>query len=779
MTRTLSPIGAPKLRHSLLLLALIALAASVTSAGAQSLPADSVTANDDPPRWGSGSCQATLPELSDGSIANPGICLLGPVDPNYTITFTFSPPNDLFMTGINIWANDGRNMGDNELRQLDVYVDYFDPETGSTETLFLDNVNIGDTLTFNDPKFVSFTGGGGGGLYRVSEVRINELVGRTATQQATFREIQGVFATLPVAPEIEVSSSTNGAVSDGGSDPQGTETAGVLQTITYTIRNTGTDTLTLGAPPSVSNATNISGAVGVTAPSSTSLAPGETTTFEVSYTPDLNGPFSFDLDIGSNDTDESVYDITVTGTANEAPTVTLVAEPAPPAGPFPVTATFSEPVTGFDLSDFVVTNGTASGFANPEPGVYTILVTPTDPGQPISVVVPAAVATDADGVPNSASDPLGFVVVNAPTPVELEAIRDIIEEETVRDLRNRIAFNQRALRDARSRHAQLMRCRNLQDDLDDLDDDPIDLEGKPGTDGCAAFRGLSVEPSFDGKITATEKNFGATGSFFTEKNNHDGTRRRLAFGEVSITRFEDGDVTASLDGRVAWERLVGEDVLRGLFIGGNATQSDIDDSFSGDRTGFGLNAGAYFVDQLDDNLFWDGFISVGVGQNNLELNNGTIDVEGDYRTTSLALGVAVSGMRAYERFELHPELSLAYGVTSVGDADLTAVAPGGTSTQTLETDNVSLGTLRFRPEFVFPGEVNRFGITRQSVSIAPSVLCETLRTDTTETDCGGGLELDWTATSDDGRRAFTAGASREVVGGDTRDQLAVRYEHRF
>ena len=770
-------LGLPKRVLSSSLAAFVAcfLGASAQGASAQNLTADTVTDNGDPPRWGSRSCQATLPELSDGSNANPGLCLLGPVDPNYQITFTFSPENAQFVTGIVIWANDGGNMNDNELRQLDVEVDYFDPATNSTVTYALEDFNIGVTTNFNDPKFVSFAGAGGSGLYRVSEIRLDNFVGRTSTQQATFREVQAVFATLPVAPEIEISSSeAGGPVADGGSDPQGVETSGVAKTVTYTITNTGTDTLNLAGTPTVSNATNVTGAVNVGLPGDLTLEPGETTTFEVTYTPAGDGAFGFDLEVPNNDPDEATYAIAVTGTANDVPSVTLVAEPSPPNGPFPITATFSEPVSGMTLSDFDVVNGVATSFANPSPGVYTVIVTPTDPLRPINVTVPQGAANDADGAPNSASSTLTFVVVAAPTPTDLVAIEEIIVEETVRDLRNSIAFNQRATRNARARHAGYLRCSNLRED--DLARAETDAEALAG---CAAVRGISIEPEFDGKLSVSKSLTTANGSFLTQKSSLDGTSRRLAFGELSLSRFDDGDVTATVNGRVAWERLVGEDVLRGLFVGATANRSDIEDDFNGNRTGFGLNAGAYFVDQLATNLFWDGFVTLGLGRNTLDLGNGTLDVDGTYNTASVQVGLALTGQRDYSRFTLFPELSLAYGVASVGDADITSVSTFATTNDVLSVGSVALGIVRFRPEFVFAGEADRFGISRRQLSVAPSVLCETIRADGTDTDCGGGLEIEWSSASEDGRGEFSARASREVVGGESRDALSFMYERPF
>ena len=740
-----------------------------SSALAQNVPADSVTANGTPDRWGHSSCQATLAELSDGSNANPGVCYLAPLDPNFEITFSFSPANNVFMDGIDIWANAGNSMTDNELRRLDVEVDYFDPTTNATQTLSLDNVNIGNTTSFNDPKFVSF---GGSGLYQVSEVRISDMVGTSANGRVVFREVQGVFSTQAVAPEITVASSESGSLSDGGTDAQGTEPVGTPKTVTYTITNTGTDTLTLVGTPTVSGESNISGAVSVGAPGALSLAPGATTTFDVTYTPDAAGAYGFDIDVPSNDADEAVFDITVSGTANEAPGVVLTSSGGAPGDPFVVTATFSEDVSGMDLSDFNVTNGVATGFSNPSPGVFIVNVTPTDPTLPVGVQVPANAATDGDGEPNTASNSLNLFVIGAPTDPELAEIESIIIDETIRDLRNGIALNQRAVREARGRHAGFLECR---DQAEDLERSPLDDDWNTA---CPDLRNVTVEPSFEGKFTASEKNVEGNGSFFAMKTTDDGTKRRLAFGELSFNRYEGGDTSASLNGRIAWESLVGEDAMRGLFVGASAVMSDIDDTFSGNRTGYGLNAGAYFVDRLDENLYWDGFISVGLGRNNLELDNGTLDVEGDYNTTTVQAGVALTGEKNYDNFDVFPELSLAYGVTSVGDAELVSTSITGTATDTLEVSDVALGVTRFRPEFVW-GDEDDPANRQQTFSAAPSVMCEMIRTDTTDTDCGAGLELEWSLSNRTELTEFSARISREVVGGAFRDQLSLSYEMQF
>ncbi len=69
--------------------------------------------------------------------------------------------------------------------------------------------------------------------------------------------------------------------------------------------------------------------------------------------------------------------------------------------PVSVTATFSEPVSGFTLADISVTNGTASGLSG-SGALYAFDVTPGSLAE-VTVDVAASVATDGDGDGNTAA----------------------------------------------------------------------------------------------------------------------------------------------------------------------------------------------------------------------------------------------------------------------------------------------------------------------------------------------------------------------------------------
>ncbi len=86
----------------------------------------------------------------------------------------------------------------------------------------------------------------------------------------------------------------------------------------------------------------------------------------------------------------------------------------PVTGPFTVTVTFSERVTGFELADLVVGNGSASELQGDGAG-YTATVTPAASGT-VTVDIVAGAADDSAGNPSAAADQLSITADLTPVP---------------------------------------------------------------------------------------------------------------------------------------------------------------------------------------------------------------------------------------------------------------------------------------------------------------------------------------------------------------------------
>lgn len=117
--------------------------------------------------------------------------------------------------------------------------------------------------------------------------------------------------TTPV-PEIAVEQPSGTGLTDGASSINyGSVAIGTPLVRTFTIRNPGTDTLT-GLAVTKDGAHSADYAVGSLG--STSLAPGGSTTFDVTFTPSATGSRTAAIHIASNDADENPFDLSLTGT---------------------------------------------------------------------------------------------------------------------------------------------------------------------------------------------------------------------------------------------------------------------------------------------------------------------------------------------------------------------------------------------------------------------------------------------------------------------------------
>ena len=140
--------------------------------------------------------------------------------------------------------------------------------------------------------------------------------------------------------------------------------------------------------------------------------------------------------VASADTENGSGDLRFTA-QQAAPSVSLTAAGGVQVrlnSPVSVTATFSEPVSGFTLDDVSVMNGTASGFSGSDgDAVYTFDVTPGSLAE-VTVDVAAGVATDGDGDGNTAASQLSLGI-----PYDFDGSGGIGKPEAIAAIRDYFA----------------------------------------------------------------------------------------------------------------------------------------------------------------------------------------------------------------------------------------------------------------------------------------------------------------------------------------------------
>ncbi len=146
---------------------------------------------------------------------------------------------------------------------------------------------------------------------------------------------------------------------------------------------------------------------------------GSGASYTATITPAATGTVTVDVtanvatDSAGNGNSAAAGQVSVTADFN-APTVTITGPTDPQKGPFDITITFSEDVTGFEQDDITVGNGTVTAFSG-SGNTYTVTITPTATGT-VTVDIDENIASDSAGNGNNAAEEQVSVEANLTPP---------------------------------------------------------------------------------------------------------------------------------------------------------------------------------------------------------------------------------------------------------------------------------------------------------------------------------------------------------------------------
>ncbi len=146
-----------------------------------------------------------------------------------------------------------------------------------------------------------------------AELKARLLATATPLASLTGKTVTGGRLNLGSAmqngPEISVLDGTTDLVDGSSTVDFGSTIANVPTSRTFTVRNAGTQTLTLANPITVPTGYSVTTGFGTL-----SLAPGATTTFTVQMNAVGNGTFTGQISFGNNDSNENPFNFNVTAT---------------------------------------------------------------------------------------------------------------------------------------------------------------------------------------------------------------------------------------------------------------------------------------------------------------------------------------------------------------------------------------------------------------------------------------------------------------------------------
>jgi hypothetical protein len=343
--------------------------------------------------------------LSDISVVNGIASNISGGGASYSATITPTNNGIVSVNAVTGSAKDNHGNLSHASNTLSITYDITKPTLIITSPVATVNTTFTATMTFSD----GVTGFG------VSDLTVNN-----ATLDA-FNAVSTSVYTVLVTPTSNgsVSLSANAGVAQNtvGNTNQASNTLSV----TYDISK---PTLTITSPASAVNAaftatmTFSDGVTGfdvsdLTVSNATlgTFNASSTSVYSVLVTPTSNGSVSLSANAGVaqntlGNTNQASNTLSVTYDVSK-PTLTITSSANAVNAAFTATMTFSDGVTGFDVSDLTVSNATLGAFNAVSTSVYTVLVTPTSNGS-VSLSANAGVAQNTLGNANQASNTLSI-----------------------------------------------------------------------------------------------------------------------------------------------------------------------------------------------------------------------------------------------------------------------------------------------------------------------------------------------------------------------------------
>lgn len=228
--------------------------------------------------------------------------------------------------------------------------------SGNNVDLFITTGTFASTSTLR--KVTDSTGFGG----TFTKVSADFALLATAPTNTAFRGI-ALAPVPPPAPEIAVEDSAN--IDTGGTSNFGNQTVFTTSSPkAFTIRNTGTADLSI-TKPFVKDGAHQSEFSVDTTNTVTVVAPNASTTFTVTFTPAGSTTRTAAIHITNNDSNESPFNITLSGTGTEPPQYGLVVNPN---GPGTVTSSPTGITCGGDCTENYVDGTLVTLTATPVAG---------------------------------------------------------------------------------------------------------------------------------------------------------------------------------------------------------------------------------------------------------------------------------------------------------------------------------------------------------------------------------------------------------------------------
>ena len=304
----------------------------------------------------------------------------------------------------------------------------------------------------------------------------------------------------------------------------------------------------------------------------------------------------------------------------------------------------------------------------------------------------------------------------------------------------------------------------------------------PGTssDGAGGENsgGTDTESSFD--LRSSTRGTNASGQINSVLTSYDGKATRYSETQFSYTKSENDAETGSASSQIIFEREKSENLTVGHFIGFSLSKNSTVGTKSTDIESIGLQVGVYFVDNITEDLFVDGYLAGSLLTNKMEVTTVSMTAEADYVSRMGAAGAAVTGSFDIDRWEILPTLALDYSSVSSQDASFEVTFGGGNSNELSSPGNVKQLSLTFSPDFRTSFDYyDGYWAQGSTFSLKPKFTCQRVNQDIIIRECGQGAALSIITPDEDAMQTLSFTLGMDKISSDTTYSANALYKFEF
>ena len=299
-----------------------------------------------------------------------------------------------------------------------------------------------------------------------------------------------------------------------------------------------------------------------------------------------------------------------------------------------------------------------------------------------------------------------------------------------------------------------------------------------GSDSNDNSNDSDTESSFD--LRSSTRGTNASGKINGVLRSADGKLTRYTETQFSYTKSENETETGSASSQVIFERERSEELTLGHFLGFSLSKNSTVDTNTTDIESVGFQIGTYFVRNMTEDLFVDGYVAASLLTNNMEVTTSSMTAEADYISRMAATGLAVTGSFDVERWNILPTFAVDYSVVSSQEAAFEVTSGAGNSNELSSPGNVRQLSLTFSPDFRTSFDYyDGYWSQGSTFSVKPQVTCQRIDQDTITEECGQGATVSVVSQDESQMKTLSFTLGIDTISNDTTYSANALYKVEF